>query len=243
MHEKLPGINKLEGLEEPQQEHVLNQLAGHTHERYTTDIKLSEVLTLHGFAVHEHVLRPDMMTSLFLARHLHERSDLYDGKKVIDMGCGSGIQGVVMGFSGAKEVILADIDEEAVTNAQENVDRFELGDMAKVVRSDLFSDVNTKADVIVFNHPFFAAQPIKNIGVSRAMLDDGGLIRRFFNDAKSHLNKDGIIIMPYYLLAGHMNNPQLQAPSNGFAAVEAAREDVTTGLQQGSITITYLTLE
>ncbi len=92
-------------LNEEQKKQVEEQLLAHKHGRYEADIVLAEGYVLHGFVVHPEVLRPEVMTSEYLASYLFSNNSLYRSKVAIDMGCGSGIQGVVMGLNGAKEVL------------------------------------------------------------------------------------------------------------------------------------------
>lgn len=226
-----------------QQRQVLMQLEKHEHARYVTDIALSETETLKDFVVYPEVLRPESMTSLFLVRHLYKEGHLYAGKTVVDIGCGSGVQGVTMGVGGAKQIILSDVSEQAIANAKENIEKFQLSDKASVVQSDLFANIEDMADMIVFNHPFFPADPIKNKPVSISMLDKGDLIHRFFEEAKKHLNKDGVIVMPYLQLAGEENDPEVQGPAHDLDVEVVVKENIETGLQKGFISICHLKIK
>lgn len=73
-------------------------------------------------------------------------------------------------------------------------------------------------------------------------MQTGELIKRFFIEAKKHLKKDGVIIMPYFHLAGAINNPQIQAPKFGYKVVERFSMDIREGLQQGLASIYEITL-
>lgn len=234
---------KFIGLSTDQQRQVMMQLKKHEHGRYITDIALSETEILNDFVVYPEVLRPESMTSLYLARHLYEERQQHLGKLVMDIGCGSGIQGITMGIGGAEKIILADISPRAVSNAMENINKFQLSDKAKAVQSDLFANVEDTADVIVFNHPFFPSEPIKDKPVSVSMLDTGSLIHRFLKDSKLHLRAGGRIIMPYLQLAGETNDPEIQAPKHGFKVNVVVRQNVDAGLQKGLISIYHLEIE
>lgn len=226
---------ELKKLNHEQQNQVLMQLESHEHERYVIDIVLSDKEILKDFIVCPEVLRPESMTSLFLSQYLNEEKSLFLNKSVVDIGCGSGIQGVVMGIGGARRVVFSDVFSDAVKNTKENVEKFQLSHKSEVVESDLFENVSGNFDVIVFNHPFFSADPIKERPVSISMLNSGELIGRFFEEAKMHLNKDGVIIMPYFQLAGETNDPKIQGPKHGFEASAVFHREVDTGLQKGEI--------
>ncbi len=224
-----------------QKAQVDRQLESHTHRRYEVDIKLGWGGTLKNFVVHPDVMRPELMTSLHLARWLFSHKDLFYKRNALDMGCGSGIQGVVMGLYGAKYVAFSDISQQAVRNARENARKYNLSGKSVVVKSDLFENMTGKFDIMVFNHPFFPANPMKGSVVSSAMLDNGNLICRFLEDAKNYLNAPGVIIMPFFHLAGPLNDPGIQAPKHGYKIVDEARKKISIGLQKGVISIYEIT--
>jgi methylase of polypeptide subunit release factors len=201
-----------------QQAQIKKQLAEHQHNRYEVNINLGDNLTLNNFAVYENVLRPEKMVALNLARYIFINGGL-ENKTVIDIGCGSGIQGIVAGLLGAKKIILSDISKHALENTTENICKFNLQNKAIILESDLFHNIDNKADVIIFNHPFFPSKPIESIPISSAMLDDGFLLERFLTEARKYLLPKGKIIMPYFHLAGETNNPIIQGPKYGYATI------------------------
>src|SRR6185503_14615104 len=187
-----------------QMQQVLLQIQSHTHAKYEIDIGLSNGNKFAKFIVHPNVVRPEVMTSMVLARYLHTRPHLFRGKRVIDMGCGAGLQGAVMSLGRASHVTFVDVSEAAVKNTAKNIRKFGLK-KTLVLKSNLFKKITAVTDVIVFNHPFFPAKPFPKIPISKSMLDEGTLIQRFLIDAKKYLKKGGIIIMPYFDLAGQKN--------------------------------------
>lgn len=224
-------------LNSEQQEQLDKQIASHRHERYDVDIELAEGYTLKDFVVCENVLRPEQMTALYLARWLFYNNGLFAGKSVIDMGSGSGLQGVVMALNGAKQVVLTDLSPAAAANSRENVTKFGLHDKAVCLEGDLFEKIDGRHDLIVFNHPFFSDHTIEQLLVSTSMLDRGKLIHRFFEEAKDYLTPGGVIVMPYFHLAGPVNDPGVQAPEHDYDVFERMSLDVKSGLQQGRISI------
>ncbi len=226
-----------------QQKQFNKQIKAHRHDNYITDIILGAGHQLKNFKVNSFVLRPDIMSALDLAQWLFFNNGLYRNGDVLDMGSGTGIQGVVMGLYGAKKIMFADISSSAIKNTNENVKRYSLGAVARVVASDLFENVTGKFDLIVFNHPFFSdgtideqiSTPIK--GISR-----GSLIHRFLDSAKKYLKKDAMIVMPYFHLAGPLNNPATQAKKHGYKVVERFSVEAKDGLQRGRISIYTLSL-
>lgn len=69
----------------------------------------------------------------------------------IDVGCGSGILGITAIKLGAEFAYLTDIDDIAVKSAAHNSKMNGVADKVKVVRSDLLSDAEIKADIMLAN--------------------------------------------------------------------------------------------
>ncbi|RLE41532.1 hypothetical protein DRJ48_05375 [Candidatus Woesearchaeota archaeon] len=116
--------------------------------------------------------------------------DYSKDKKVLDLGTGSGIL-AEEALKYAKEVVAADIDEEAVFYAQK-----QLGNNVKVVCSDLFENIPGKFDLILFNPPYLPSSKYSSVAT------DGGkqgheTIARFLASAKQHLNPGGVILMVF----------------------------------------------
>ncbi len=225
-------------LTEPQRAQIQKQLAEHQHKAYRVDIALSGTATLAKFSVHPGVMRPEKMTSLTLARYLWESPGLYKGKDALDLGCGSGIQGVVMARNGARTVHFSDVSLPAVLNTIDNVDVYCPMGVASIHRGDLFEGMHAlRVDLIVFNHPFFPGSPEGLPPVATAMLDEGDLLRTFLKQAKHHLTEAGKIIMPFFQLAGTRNHPALRAVENGYRAKERLCVMQEEGLQQGEVSV------
>lgn len=72
-------------------------------------------------------------------------------KKVVDVGCGSGILGIVAAKLEAAEVLAIDIDENAVTVAAQNAVTNEVAAQMTVTQGDLLDKVRDKTQVVVAN--------------------------------------------------------------------------------------------
>ncbi len=77
-----------------------------------------------------------------------ENIDITD-KRVLDMGCGSGILGIAAAKCGAKELVLVDIDSVAATIAEENLTVNNVQDKCKVYCGNVITD--EKLAKTVFN--------------------------------------------------------------------------------------------
>ncbi|MBD3313892.1 methyltransferase [Candidatus Woesearchaeota archaeon] len=204
--------------------------------------------------IYEGVMRADQMTSAYLARYLSWNNELYAGKTAIDMGCGCGLLGLVMARYGAERVIMSDISPEAVKNTKDNLrmwkgseqryikDTYEpvkggllIKYLCEVVQGDLFENINEKADLIVFNHPFFDGYSSE---APFSMASKGDTLERFLEQAKDYLFEDNSrIIMPFYHVAPEDNDPGIQGPKHGYKVKTMRHFDAKKGMQQGPVSI------
>jgi len=96
----------------------------------------------------------------------HMNKDI-EGKKIIDLGCGSGILGIGCLILGAANVSFIDIDKDALSLAKENIKLtleitgIDLSPRAKFIVADIRDIEVPQADLIIQNPPF--GTRIKNI--------------------------------------------------------------------------------
>lgn len=116
------------------------------------------------------------------------RENLEVGRRVLDMGTGSGVLAEMAFEKGASEVVAADINPRAVEQATRRVPR------AKVVQSDLFDNVQGKFDTIMFAAPWSEGEI--RCHAHRALFDNG-VTARFLREAKGRLNPGGSVWLEY----------------------------------------------
>lgn len=121
-----------------------------------------------GTGTHETTSLCMKLMEKYLGEHSEE-------KKILDVGCGSGILSICGALLGSREILGIEIDEDAVRVARENVEENHVEDAVKVMQGDLTKGVDFKADVIVAN----------------LMAD---LVMLLSEDARKHLTEDGIFI-------------------------------------------------
>ena len=196
--------------------------------------------------VEQFVANPEIMNSgIQVVEYLQKNPDLVKGRVVTDMGTGCGIIGIASGLLGAQEVLMPDVDERAVKNALENIERLNMGGVCETFQSDLFNNFagKPKSDVQIFNHPFFSVPPVEGKEWTRMMFGGTGLIARYFEEAPHFSSEDAIYILPWLTIAGHEgaevdNDPGKRALDFGYKIITITEQaPVKQGLQQSSFKI------
>jgi len=138
---------------------------------------------------------------------LADNIDTKKGAKVLDMGCGIGLQGIIALYKGASQVTFADINPIAVVNTQFNLKLHALTKRARVIRTNLFQNMgHEKYDTIIFNSPFiYSEKPIKNNPIDQSIFDYRyKTLNNFFSRASDYLNKESYILFVFSSL-GNLN--------------------------------------
>jgi len=120
-------------------------------------------------------------------------------KSVLDMGTGSGILAETALAAGAKSILAADINPEAIQHVNKK------GISSRV--SDLFSEIPEDFDLIIFNPPYLPKTKDELEDSESETITTGGsqgheIIQRFLQEAKSHLNPGGKILLLFSSLTG-----------------------------------------
>ena len=113
-------------------------------------------------------------------------------KKALDLGTGTGIQGINAALLGAKNVLCTDASRKALRNAEENVKSACLKAVFEFRKGNLFSGIGKeeKFGLIIFNPPYVESEKAKWRDL------DGGkkgreVIDRFLEQFPKHLEKEG----------------------------------------------------
>lgn len=109
--------------------------------------------------------------------------DRYAFGRVLDLGTGSGLQGIVAGLNDCK-VTFSDIDQNALECAKENAGLNNVH--GEFVLSDMFAGISGKFNTIIFNPPYVASDEQRYVAL------DGGVngrryIDRFIATYKGHV--------------------------------------------------------
>ena len=142
-----------------------------------------------------------------------------EGKRIFELGTGTGILSFLLLQRGAESVVATDIDPRAVACARENAQRLGLSDRCQILEKDLFPD--GMADWIVTNPPWVPESP-KN-RMDRAVFDANGyFLKHFLGGLKQHLSPNGrgfLILSNLAELLGLRSTTQLadELKSEGLA--------------------------
>ena len=138
--------------------------------------------------------------SFLAAETVKEELDSFEGSvSVADIGCGSGILGLVAGTNpNVDKVVFADINDDAVRLCQANVDRNCPVVRANCVvkKSDLFSEVSGNFDLIIFNAPYLPDNDTSRL--ARAWYGGRTGIEvsvEFLRQAVNHMNDNSRVII------------------------------------------------
>jgi predicted RNA methylase len=237
--------SSLNRLNKKQTEQIRNQIKAYEKQRIVKLIKIPFAGSTLELLVDPLVADPEIMNSgVQTIKYLEENPYLVRGKIVTDMGSGCGIIGLAAAKLGAKKVYMMDIDPNAVRNTQENIQNLHLEKSCEVFESDLFTQYGNrdKSEVQIFNHPFFAAEPLKDKAWTQMMLGGTQLIGRYFKEAPKHSTSTAVYIMPWLTFAGNSeaidNDPGKRCLQYGYQVTKVTEQSpVVQGIQKGPFRI------
>ena len=161
------------------------------------------------FIVNKNVLDPRPETELLVEWTVKNLFKIKDKKiSLLELGVGSGCLIISILLSLKKNKVSAlgvDISNKALDIADKNIKKFNLEKKLKLKKSDWFSEVHGKFDVIISNPPYIKTSDIKNLDKDVKFYDplialNGGFkglscFERIATDAKFYLKQNGIILL------------------------------------------------
>ena len=192
-------------------EEIYKKLAAHIPAQYI--IGHAEFFGMQ-LKVDERVLIPRPETEELVELILAENPEV--NLKVLDIGTGSGAIAFVLAKNRLDwSVTAADISQDALELAMENAERQNLD--ISFIRSDCFSEISAKYDIIVSNPPYISRADEVEVGLNvlhsephlALFADEDGLAiyRRIAEESKDYLNDGGKI----YLEIGYKQGQSVPA--------------------------------
>lgn len=156
------------------------------------------------FEINAKVLIPRSPLAELLQKQFDPWIDQLQPLRILDLCCGSGCIGIAAAsvFEDA-EVVLSDIDPEALALARRNIERFGLQDRVQVVESDLFDQLAGPFDLILTNPPYVDAEDMDALPaeyrhepvLALASGEDGlDCARRILAQSGGYLSEDGWLV-------------------------------------------------
>lgn len=157
----------------------------------TKDRKTQEVEFLgRKFSIPNNVHAINGMSDLLGNSVLRE---VKESDKVLDMGTGSGVN-AILAATKSKDVTAIDVNPEAVRTAKENAKANSVDQRINFKVSDVFTGVDGKFDLIIFDPPFRWFKPRDVYEVSTT--DEGyKALTRFFEEVENYLAEDGRMLI------------------------------------------------
>jgi len=148
------------------------------------------------------------------------------GKTVLEIGTGSGIQAITAAKAGAS-VTATDVNPHALKAAQESALNNEVN--IQFIKSDLFSSVKGKYDLIINNPPYLPEDRFDEI-VGTSQMYSGGpsgrdFIEKFISQAGKFLKLKGKVIIVISSLTGEREVMDL-FQNYGFQPKVVARQKI-----------------
>ena len=192
-------------------EEIFKKLAAHIPAQYI--IGYAEFFGME-LKVDERVLIPRPETEELVKLILTE--NLKDNLRVLDIGTGSGAIALALAKNRPDwSVTAADISQDALDLSLENANAQNLN--LSFIKSDCFSEISSKYDIIVSNPPYISREDQEEVGLNvlhsephlALFADEDGLAiyRRIAEDSKDYLNDGGKI----YLEIGYKQGQSVPA--------------------------------
>jgi len=124
---------------------------------------------------------------------LIESLNVHEGERILEIGCGSGVVAIHCAKNGA-DVTAVDINPSAVELTRRNAAAN--GAFMDIRLSDLYEDIDSNYDTIVFNLPYLPVNDDGALGKAWSGGDDGiGPLPKLLREAKGHLYPRGRFVV------------------------------------------------
>lgn len=164
------------------------------HDRAIAEGRRTEAITIEHLG-HTLVVPPEVYPPNPLGLAELVRTEVRPGERVLDLGTGSGVNGIVAAAIGA-DVVAVDVNPVAVDCARANAAANGVGDRVDARVSDVFENVEGTFDLVVFDPPFRWFRP--NDLWERGTADENyDALTRFFAEVVERLTPGGRILLSF----------------------------------------------
>lgn len=153
---------------------------------------------------------------LVLCQHLRAHPETVTGKRVLDLGSGSGLVGIMAMKAGAAAVMAVDIDPHAAIAAHLNA---RANDVAlRIVCADLTPDEPPEVDIVLVGDLFYDAAASKKVSAFLARCVSAGITVLVGDPGRAHLPYPHLRKIAHYRVAD-FGSAQVEETSTVFAFV------------------------
>ena len=207
------------------------------YERLKTRRPLAQLLRCAFFAgkkfkVSEDTLIPRPETELLVEKSV-ELIKKYDYKQVLDIGTGTGCIACMVALKTDAQVLGIDISTGALRCALDNAMGMGLMNRALFRKSDIFSNIQEKFDLIISNPPYIPLSEKENLQIevrdydpacALFTSDEKGIefYEKIAKEAKNHLNPAGALA--FELGIGQYEDVSRILCENGFSNIEIYKD-------------------
>lgn len=183
------------------------------------------------FKVSKDTLIPRDETEI-LARKAIDIINKNNLKSALDIGTGTGILACTIAKYTLSNATALDVSEKALKIAEENIKNLGLSKKVKVLKSDLFENVDEKFDLIVSNPPYIPLSEKATIQkevtfdpeLALFTKDAKGLefYEKIIKEAKNYLNKNGYLL--FEMGIGQSKEIKELLETNGYKNIEIIKD-------------------
>ena len=184
------------------------------------------------FKVSEDTLIPRPETELLVEKSV-ELIKKYDYKQILDIGTGTGCIACMVALKTDAQVLGVDISTGALRCALDNAMEMGLMNRALFRKSDIFSNIQEKFDLIISNPPYIPLSEKENLQIEVREYDPAGALftsdekgvefyEKIAKGAKNHLNPGGALA--FELGIGQYEDVSCILCENGFSNIEIFKD-------------------
>jgi len=114
-------------------------------------------VTFYGeiFYINQGVLIPRPETELLVEKVINKYKN-YKNLKILEIGVGSGVISTILSLNLDCQIIAVDINDNALNLSKKNFDKFNVSHKIKLIKSNLFENIDEQFDICVTNPPYIS---------------------------------------------------------------------------------------